>query len=106
MDRTSTVASTRKLRKELTFELAKLRGLEHSVDGTPDDARAKALAIEIREQAVVCLDLLDQYESSVTGPTWSYAEMKCQPLREDLKRTEMFYRAASGEWQGRKSQNA
>jgi hypothetical protein len=100
------VASTRKLRKELTFELAKLRSLEHSVDGTPDDVKAKELAIEIREQAEICLGLLDQYESSVTGPAWSYAEMKCQPLREDLKRTEMFYRAASGEWQRHKGENA
>jgi hypothetical protein len=93
------VASTRKLRNELTHEIVKLRGLQQSVDPALDDVRAKALATEIREQAEVCLRLLDRYQSSVPGRMWSYAETKCRPLRDELKRTEMLFRAASGEWE-------
>jgi hypothetical protein len=99
------VASTRKLRKELTYEVAKLRGLQQSLDQNPDEASAKALVIQIREQAGICLGLLDQYQSSAPGQMWSVAERKCQPLREDLKRTEMLFRAASGEWQRRTAEN-
>lgn len=84
--------STRKLRRELTYEVAKLNGLQPSGDLTVDDASTKALAIEIRKQAGICLDLLDQYQSSLPGRMWFYAESKCQPLREDLKRTEMHFR--------------
>jgi hypothetical protein len=94
------VASTRKLRRELTYEVTKLRGLQQSLDPTLDEVSAKALAIQIRKQAGICSNLLDRYQSSVPGHMWSYAERKCQPLREDLKRTEMLYRAASGEWEG------
>jgi hypothetical protein len=101
----SATTSTRKLRKELTYELAKLRGLELSADETADDVRARALALEIRDQAEICLAILDQYESSVPGPAWSYAETKCQPLREELKRTEMFFRTASGEMERRSGEN-
>lgn len=57
--------------------------------------------MEIREQAGICLDLLDHYQSSVPGRMWSDAERKCQPLREELKRTEMLFRTNSGEWEGR-----
>jgi hypothetical protein len=32
---------------------------------------------------------------------WFEAERQCQPLRDQLKRTEMFFRANSGEWEGR-----
>lgn len=99
------MASTRKLRKELTDEVAKLRGLQQPLDPTLDDVSAKALAIQIREQAGICLDLLDQYQSSPPGRMWSDAETKCQPLREDLKRTEMLARAASGEWERRTGEN-
>ena len=93
------MASTRKLRQELSHELAKLRALQLSVDPTVDDMSAKARAIQIREQAGICLDLVDRYQSSVPARMWSYAERKCRPLREDLKQTEMLFRAASGEWQ-------
>ena len=99
------MASTRKLRKELTCEVAKLRGLQQSVDPTLDHVSARPLAIQIRKQAGVCLDLLDHYQSSAPGRMWSYAERKCQPLREDLKRTEMLFRAASGEWARRSGEN-
>jgi hypothetical protein len=99
------VASTRKLRKELTDEVAKLRGLQRSLDPTLDDVSVRAFATQIREQAGICLDLLDQYQSSAPGRMWSDAETKCQPLREDLKRTEMLSRAASGEWERRTGEN-
>jgi hypothetical protein len=99
------VANTRKLRKELIYEVAKLRGLQQSLDPTLDDVSAKELAIQIREQAGVCLDLLDQYQSSSPGRMWSDAERKCQPLRENLKRTERVFRAASGEWARRTGEN-
>jgi hypothetical protein len=95
------VESTRKLRRELGYEVAKLQGLQQTVDLTLDEASATALAVRIREQAGICLDLLDHYQSSVPGRMWSDAERKCQPLREDLKRTEMLFRANSGEWDGR-----
>jgi hypothetical protein len=94
------VASTRKLRRELTYEVTKLRGLQQTLDPTLDEVSAKALAIQIRKQAGICSNVLDRYQSSVPARMWSYAERKCQPLREDLKRTEMLYRAASGEWEG------
>jgi hypothetical protein len=93
------VESTRKLRSELTYEVAKLNGLQRSGDLTVDDASTKALAMEIRRQAGICLGLLDRYQSSLPGRMWSYAENKCQPLREDLKRTEMHFREVSGEFQ-------
>jgi hypothetical protein len=99
------VASTRKLRKELTYEVAKLHALQHSLDPTLDDVSAKASAVQIREQAGICLDLLDQYQSSPPGRMWSGAERKCQPLRENLKRTERLFRAASGEWERRTGEN-
>jgi hypothetical protein len=99
------VASTRKLRKELASEVAKLRGLQQSLDPTLDDVSGKALAIQVREQAGICLDLLDRYQSSAPGQMWFYAELKCQPLRQDLKRTEMLFRAASGEWERRTGEN-
>jgi hypothetical protein len=95
------VASTRKLRRELTDELAKLRGLQQLVDPTLDTVSARALAKQIRVQAEICLDLLNRYQASEPGRMWSYAERKCQPLREDLKRTEMRFRGASGEWERR-----
>ena len=57
--------STRKLRRELGYELAKLQALQESVDQTQDDASAKALAVQIREQAGICLTRLDRYQSSV-----------------------------------------
>jgi hypothetical protein len=95
------VDSTRKLRKELGYGLAKLHGLQETVDLTLDDESAKALALQIREQAGICLGLLDQYQSSVPGRMWSDAERKCQPLREELKRTEMLFRVNSGQWEGR-----
>lgn len=93
--------STRKLRRELGYGLAKLHGLQESIDLTLDDTSAKALALQIREQAGICLGLLDQYQASVPGRMWSDAEKKCQPLREELKRTEMLFRTNSGEWEGR-----
>ena len=89
---------TRKLRRELSYGIAKLRILEDSVDPTDDDAGAKALATQIREQAGVCLHLLDQYQLAVPGRMWTYAETKCRPLRDDLKRTELLFRDASGEF--------
>ena len=92
---------TRKLRRELSDGVAMLRGLEQSVYQTDDDMTARSLALQIRSQAVVCLDLLDQYQLSVPGRMWSYAERKCQPLREDLKRTEKLFRSASGEMEYR-----
>jgi D-serine deaminase-like pyridoxal phosphate-dependent protein len=100
------MAATRKLRKELTYELDKLRGLEHRVGGTLDHASSSALATEIREQAEVCLKVLDRYEASVRGQGWSYAQKKCQPLREDLTRTEMLFRGAAGEWTRRAGKTA
>jgi hypothetical protein len=93
------VESTRKLRRKLTYEVAKLNGLQRSGDLTVDDASTKALAIEIRKTAGICLDLLDQYQASLPGRMWSYGESKCQPLREDLKRTEMHFREVSAEFQ-------
>jgi hypothetical protein len=95
------VESTRKLRRELGYEVAKLHGLQQTVDLTLDDANAKALAVQVRQQAGICLDLLDRYQSSVPGRMWSDAERKCQPLREELKRTEVLFRANSGEWERR-----
>jgi ketosteroid isomerase-like protein len=92
---------TRKLRRELSYGIAKLRVLEKSVDPADDDAGAKALATQIREQAGVCLDLLDQYQLAVPGRMWTYAETKCRPLRDDLKRTELIFRDASGEFERR-----
>lgn len=93
------MAGTRKHRRELNYEVAKLRVLQQFVEPIQNDPRAKALAIEIRDQAEICLDLLDQYQSSLPGRMWSYAERTCQPLRQDLKRTAMHFRAASGEWE-------
>jgi hypothetical protein len=81
--------------------VAKLHGLQQSVDLTPDEASAKALAAQIRLQAGVCLGLLDQYQSSVPGRMWLDAERKCQPLREELRHTEKLFRASAGEWEGR-----
>jgi hypothetical protein len=95
------VESTRKLRRELGYHVAKLHGLQESVDLTLDDANTKALALQIREQAGKCLDLLDQYQSSVPGRMWFDAERKCRPLRDELRRTEMLFRSNSGEWDGR-----
>lgn len=95
------MASTRKLRRELTYEVAKLRGLQLSYGPTLDDVSARRQAIQIRDQAGHCLHLLNQYQSNVPGRMWSYAESKCRPLREDLKRTEMLFRAASGEMERR-----
>ena len=92
---------TRKLRRELGYGIAKLRVLEKSVDPADDDAGAKALATQIRVQAGVCLDLLDQYQLAVPGRMWTYAETKCRPLRDDLKRTELLFRDASGEFERR-----
>jgi hypothetical protein len=99
------VSSARKLRKELTSEISKLRRLQQSFDPTLDDLAAKALAMQIREQAQICLALLDRYQSSVPGRLLSGADRKCQPLREDLKRTEMLFRAASGEMKRRAVEN-
>jgi ketosteroid isomerase-like protein len=81
--------------------MAKLRALEETVDPTDDDAGARALATQIREQAGVCLDLLDQYQLAVPGRMWTYAETKCRPLRDDLKRTELIFRDASGQFERR-----
>lgn len=101
------MASTRKLRKELTYEVAKLRRLQQSFDSFLDDPTAtRALAIQIREQAEICLDLLNRYQSSPPGRMWSEAERRCQPLRWDLKQTEMQFRAASGEWERHTGKNA
>jgi ketosteroid isomerase-like protein len=91
--------SSRKLRRELTFEFAKLNGLQRSVDLTVDDASAKALATEVRNQAGVCLKLLDKYQLGLPGRMRSYSEGNCQRFREDLKRTEMRFRDASGQFQ-------
>lgn len=93
--------SSRKLRRQLGYEIAKLHGLQESVDLTRDDASAKALAGQIRAQAGSCLGLLDQYQSSVPSRMWSDAERRCRPLRDDLKRTEMLFRTNAGEWEGR-----
>jgi hypothetical protein len=90
---------------ELTYEVAKLRGLEHSLDPTLDDVSARPLAIRIREQAGICLALLDRYQASSPGRMWSDAERRCRPLREDLKRTERLFRAVSGEWARRTGEN-
>ncbi len=91
------MSSTSRHRRELANEIAKLRGLERSADPALDDAKRKALALQIREQAEICLDLLDKYQSSVPGRMWSDAERRCQPLREDLRRTGIRFRVASGE---------
>jgi hypothetical protein len=99
------VAGTRKLRKELTDEVIKLRGLQQSVDPSLDDVSAKALALQIRQQAGICLDLLDLYQACAPGRMWSYAETNCQALRDDLKRTRRLFSAASGEWERRTSVN-
>lgn len=91
--------TTRKLRRELGYGLAKLRGLEQSVDASHGDASARALAIQTREQAEICLHLLDQYQSSVPSRMWSDAERRCRPLREDLRRIGVRFRTVSGEWE-------
>jgi hypothetical protein len=88
-----------KLRRELGYGLAKLRGLEASVEASNDDASARALAVQTREQAEICLHLLDQYQSSVPSRMWSDAERRCQPLREDLRRIGIRFRTVSGEWE-------
>jgi ketosteroid isomerase-like protein len=93
--------STTKLRKQLSFEIAKLNGLQKSVDLTVDDPNTKALATEIREQAGRCLGLLDQYQLSMPGRMRSYSERGCQALRDDLRQTEMELRDASGIFQRR-----
>ncbi len=93
--------SARRLQKELSFEMAKLNGLQSSVDPTLDDTHTKVLATEIRKQAGICLHLLDQYQLSVPGRMWTYTESRCRPLRDDLRRTEMLFRDASGEFLGR-----
>ena len=98
--------SSRKLRKELGYEIAKLHGLQQSVDLTRDEASAQALALKVRDQAGICLGLLDQYQSSVPGRMWSDAERRCKPLREELKRTEWLFRTNSGEWQRRTVQRS
>jgi hypothetical protein len=89
----------RKLRRELGYGLAKLRGLEDSVDASNNDPSARALAIQAREQAEICLHLLDQYQSSVPSRMWSDAERRCRPLREDLRRIGVRFRTVSGEWE-------
>lgn len=94
-------SSSRKLRRELSFEYAKLHGLQQSVDLTLDDASTKALATEVRKQAGVCLQLLDKYQLSMPGRMRSYSEGKCRHLREDLRQTEMLFRDASGEFERR-----
>jgi hypothetical protein len=96
-----TVESTRKLRRELGYQIAKLHGLQQSIDLTPDEPSAKSLAGQIREQAGICLGLLDEYQASVPGRLWSDAERKCQPLREELRHTEKLFRVNAGEWEGR-----
>lgn len=93
--------STRKLRRELGYELAKLQALQESVDQTQDDASAKALAVQIREQAGICLARLDSYQASVPTRMWSSGDGKLQPLREDLRRTEKAFRVHAGEWERR-----
>lgn len=94
-------SNSRRLRRELSFEYAKLNGLQKSVDLTLDDASTKALATEVRKQAGVCLRLLDKYQLSMPGRMRSYSEGKCQHLREDLRQTEMLFRDASGEFERR-----
>jgi hypothetical protein len=81
--------------------VAKLHGLQQTVDLTHDEPSAKALAAQIRVQAGVCLGLLDQYQSSVPGRMWLDAERKCRPLREELRHTEKLFRVNAGEWEGR-----
>jgi hypothetical protein len=93
--------SSRRLKRELAFEFAKLNGLEQSVDLALDDASTKALATEVRKQAGVCLALLDKYQLSMPSRMRSYSEGKCQHFRDDLKRTEMRFRNAAGEFEGR-----
>lgn len=93
--------NSRRLRRELAFEFAKLNGLEQSVDLTLDDASTKALATEVRKQAGICLQLLDKYQLSMPSRMRSYSEGKCQRFREDLRRTEMRFRDASGEFERR-----
>jgi hypothetical protein len=93
--------STRRLRRELSFEFAKLNGLQRSVDLTVDDASTKALATEVRKQAGVCLKLLDKYQLSMPGRMRTYSEGHCQRFREDLKRTEMHFRESAGEFERR-----
>ena len=93
--------STRKLRRELSYEIAKLQTLQQSVDLPRNEESAKELALRVREQAGTCLKLLDHYQSSAPGRMWFEAERQCQPLRDQLKRTEMFFRTNSGEWEGR-----
>jgi hypothetical protein len=95
------VESTRRLRRELGYQVARLHGLQQSVDLALDEASARTLAVQIREQAGVCLGLLDNYQASVPGRLWSDAERKCQPLREELRRTEKLFRVNAGEWEGR-----
>ena len=92
---------TRRLRRELGYQVAKLHGLQESVDPALDDVGTKALALQIRQQAGVCLHLLDQYQSSVPSRMWLDAERRCRPLREDLRRTEKLFRSNAGEWEGR-----
>jgi hypothetical protein len=103
--RHSSAAGTRKLRRELSWELSRLAGLERSVEETTDDGVAEELATKICRQAEVCLHLLDRYQSSVPGTGWSYAEKQCRPLRDDLKRTQTYYRAASGQMTRRAGQD-
>lgn len=91
------MANTRRHRRELAYEMAKLRVLQRSVDQTTNHAKNRALATRISEQAEICLHLLDEYQLSVPGRMWSDAERRCQPLREDLKRTGRHFRGASGE---------
>ena len=91
--------STRRLRRELSFEFAKLNGLQRSVDLTVDEASTKALATEVRKQAGVCLKLLDKYQLSMPGRMRTYSEGTCQRFRADLKRPEMHFRDAAGEFQ-------
>jgi hypothetical protein len=91
------LSTTSKHRRELAYEIAKLRGLQRSADPALDDADGKALALQIREQAEVCLQKLDLYQSSVPGRMWFDAQRRCQPLREDLRRTGLEFRTASGE---------
>jgi hypothetical protein len=43
-----------------------------------------ATAAQIRDQAQLCLDLLDQYQASVPRRAASYAEKECAPMLKHL----------------------
>jgi hypothetical protein len=90
------MSSNRKLRKQLTYEVGRLNVMRRAMNPNLDAETGRIVATQLRDQARLCLSLVDEYQASAPKRLQTWAAKECQPLRDELEGTVLLFDIASG----------